>query len=282
SLLQLTRSATNMASAALGTNVPGGLTLGDTISGDTKIHYVTLPMVRPAWAVKQGVLYAGFYPQVVAAAASGVGQQSILDNANFAAMRTKLAGSHQAKSLRYMDLEKTTPAVYPAWLFVFGYSGFVDIFYSQTPPMILPPLSELVKNAGPAAQLSWVDDAGWHMNAISPFPGSTIIGNDPTFVATAPLGLSVLLPSLNRARETANRVKCASNERQIGQAILLYANENKGKYPPDLGALVKTQDIAIECFVCPTSNASIPAAIRTFNQDTLAAWVNANSYYVYG
>src|SRR4051794_15058814 len=43
--------------------------------------------------------------------------------------------------------------------------------------------------------------------------------------------ISILLPSLNRARETSNRTKCASNLRQIGQAILLYANENKGAYP---------------------------------------------------
>lgn len=43
--------------------------------------------------------------------------------------------------------------------------------------------------------------------------------------------ISILLPSLNRARETANRVKCASNLRQIGQAIQLYANENRGAYP---------------------------------------------------
>src|SRR5687768_212999 len=43
--------------------------------------------------------------------------------------------------------------------------------------------------------------------------------------------ISILLPSLNRARETANRVKCASNLRQIGQAILLYSNENKNAYP---------------------------------------------------
>ena len=46
--------------------------------------------------------------------------------------------------------------------------------------------------------------------------------------------ISILLPSLNRARETANRVKCASNLRQIGQAMLLYENDNitgGGPYP---------------------------------------------------
>ena len=47
--------------------------------------------------------------------------------------------------------------------------------------------------------------------------------------------ISILLPSLNRARETANRVKCASNLRQLGQAILLYSNDNRGAYPKTVG-----------------------------------------------
>jgi prepilin-type N-terminal cleavage/methylation domain-containing protein/prepilin-type processing-associated H-X9-DG protein len=104
--------------------------------------------------------------------------------------------------------------------------------------------------------------------------------------------ISILLPSLNRARETANRIKCASNLRQIGQAILLYSNENKGAYPRTLvssatgtpftptwgtGAtnsdpfltngpsandvtaalylLLRTQDITPEVFICPSSSA---------------------------
>jgi prepilin-type N-terminal cleavage/methylation domain-containing protein/prepilin-type processing-associated H-X9-DG protein len=106
--------------------------------------------------------------------------------------------------------------------------------------------------------------------------------------------ISILLPSLNRARETANRVKCASNLKQIGLAILLYSNENRGQYPrtkastpattgttaemgnvghtaPDpftgnvaeftnnvpmaLYLLLRTQDITSEVFTCPSSNA---------------------------
>ncbi len=43
--------------------------------------------------------------------------------------------------------------------------------------------------------------------------------------------ISILLPSLNKARETANKAKCASNLHQIGLAIVLYQNENNQAYP---------------------------------------------------
>lgn len=43
--------------------------------------------------------------------------------------------------------------------------------------------------------------------------------------------ISMLLPSLGRARETANKVKCANNLRSIGQGMLIYINENKGMLP---------------------------------------------------
>jgi prepilin-type N-terminal cleavage/methylation domain-containing protein/prepilin-type processing-associated H-X9-DG protein len=43
--------------------------------------------------------------------------------------------------------------------------------------------------------------------------------------------ISILLPSLNKARETANRVKCAANLKQIGNGLMLYSNENRGMFP---------------------------------------------------
>ncbi len=105
--------------------------------------------------------------------------------------------------------------------------------------------------------------------------------------------ISILLPSLNRARETANRVKCASNLRQIGLALIQYANDggSRGFFPrttagtgitviPTWGTgatstdpfspgntlslndvsaslflLLRTQDITSEVFTCPSSNA---------------------------
>src|SRR5687767_3257154 len=102
--------------------------------------------------------------------------------------------------------------------------------------------------------------------------------------------ISILLPALNAAKERANRVKCSSNLRQIGQGLLLYANDNKGVYPrtPATNAatytfftrptatdpfsstgggpvdnnnvtaamflLIRNADINPEVFVCPSSN----------------------------
>jgi prepilin-type processing-associated H-X9-DG protein len=107
------------------------------------------------------------------------------------------------------------------------------------------------------------------------------------FVCVALLGWSIGVRSAGR--EVANRVKCGSNLRQIGQALLLYSNENKNLFPRTrwdgsgapttqftgveadnpfaadgpavndvtaaLFLLLRTQDITTDVFVCPTSSA---------------------------
>ncbi len=44
--------------------------------------------------------------------------------------------------------------------------------------------------------------------------------------------ISILLPSLNKARQQANEVKCLSNLRQLSLACTMYANAHKGTLPP--------------------------------------------------
>src|SRR5687768_2825559 len=41
--------------------------------------------------------------------------------------------------------------------------------------------------------------------------------------------ISILLPSLSKAREQAKRVQCASNVRQFCQTMIMFANDNKGR-----------------------------------------------------
>src|SRR5687768_14678170 len=43
--------------------------------------------------------------------------------------------------------------------------------------------------------------------------------------------ISLLLPALNKARESAKRAACLSNLRSIGQIMLIYAGENKDQIP---------------------------------------------------
>jgi type II secretory pathway pseudopilin PulG len=43
--------------------------------------------------------------------------------------------------------------------------------------------------------------------------------------------IAILVPTLNSVREKANRLKCSSNLRQIGQMQFVYAAENKEQYP---------------------------------------------------
>jgi prepilin-type N-terminal cleavage/methylation domain-containing protein len=42
--------------------------------------------------------------------------------------------------------------------------------------------------------------------------------------------VAILLPALNKARESARRVKCMSNVRQLSMAWLMYATDNKGHF----------------------------------------------------
>ena len=46
--------------------------------------------------------------------------------------------------------------------------------------------------------------------------------------------ISILLPSLNNAREAARQVKCLSNLRQMNVGLLMYASEQHGYLPPML------------------------------------------------
>src|SRR4051794_20183128 len=48
--------------------------------------------------------------------------------------------------------------------------------------------------------------------------------------------IAMLMPALSRARAQANSTKCQSNLRTIGQALMIYANNNRGwLYPPEHG-----------------------------------------------
>ena len=84
--------------------------------------------------------------------------------------------------------------------------------------------------------------------------------------------ISILLPSLNRAREAANKVKCGSNMRQIGQSMRQYAIDDtrSGSYPrtqydsgganPYPGARVGTANAAFPATLAGTDGGGMVGA----------------------
>jgi prepilin-type processing-associated H-X9-DG protein len=249
------------------------------------IHYLAVPLLSPSWTIADGNLYVGLYPQVVAGAIAyeRSAGPSILENQQFAEMRTALNGQTPS-SISFANIPATIDANYSTWLAMSHYLGLADMFGMPTPPMLMPPLGNLKKNLGPVMTVGYWDQTGWHGRSRSPFPGAMLLGGDPMTmspIGTSALMVSILLPSLNRARETANRIKCGSNMRQIGQAMLLYSNEHNGHFPADLGSLIMTEEISAQVFVCPSSNTKVSSHLLTLGTDDQAAWVNAHSDYVY-
>ncbi len=47
--------------------------------------------------------------------------------------------------------------------------------------------------------------------------------------------ISILLPALNRVRESGKRLSCQSNLRQLGMGMIMYLNDSRGQFPATAG-----------------------------------------------
>jgi prepilin-type processing-associated H-X9-DG protein len=250
--------------------------------GDVTINYLGVPFVSPGWTIKDGRLYAGLFPQVVSTATKQASSgKSIVDNPDYQKLTQRLNVA-KPTSVMFLNLPATAPQAYQTALVMTRIGlGFADMWGVKAPEPVLPPLDVLLPHLTPAACATWTDDAGWHGKSITPFPGAALVATEQNAaVGSTALMASVLLPSLNRAKETANRVKCASNMRQIGQAMLIYANDNKGKFPDDLGSCL-IEGLDPDAFTCPSGNVALPPNAKQMKHEDLAAWINQHSPYTY-
>ncbi len=83
-------------------------------------------------------------------------------------------------------------------------------------------------------------------------------------IAIVAILAAMLLPALSKAKEAGNKTKCTSNLRNMGLAMLMYADDNDGYIPrgnqplwwqvltPTLGGRVKEDYGKVRVYICPS------------------------------
>ena len=92
--------------------------------------------------------------------------------------------------------------------------------------------------------------------------------------------VSILLPALNKARDSANRALCASHMHLIGGAMAEYAGRYN-EYPPDLTTLAKAEHLSPGVFVCPASNEKAAASVDQIEAGGHCSYVYTGRYLAY-
>jgi prepilin-type N-terminal cleavage/methylation domain-containing protein len=101
---------------------------------------------------------------------------------------------------------------------------------------------------------------------------------------------SMLLPALARAKETAKRIQCTSNQHQLSLAVIMYAGDYNGGFPPRPNDNINGSrwptfvfpyyhNLAI--LVCPSETGLYAATVGT-NSSTNAPDLAPRSYFING
>lgn len=216
------------------------LVRNETKVGKHTLHYITvggLPVpVAPAWAVVGDRCIFGLYPQCVRAALKQVDPAtrtaSILDRPEFAKAKTTLLENVMAVS--FVDTK-----YFASWGYAFNlpiHTAMMSMGADAETPSdlsLIPTLAETLASLNNLIGTSSRDDDGILYSII----GS---GSSPLLVVGAVAATTaVMLPSLSRARHLAKRAVSEANLRGIGQACLIYANDNGGRFPPSFEQLIE-------------------------------------------
>jgi prepilin-type processing-associated H-X9-DG protein len=217
------------------------LTLHQTTHAGREIHYVLLggvpSPVAPAWGYAGGRWVLGLWPQTVAAALQQVDPQtrgpSMLEHPDFKAGRAQLP--KEVSGLGYANSRYLARLMFPLLnalqttgvSMLAPYGGEIDL-------ALLPPVAEYAKDmrnvvSGIAREPDGVRYAS--IGSIAPLT---------SMAAGGALTVSVLLPSLARARQLAKDAVSAANLRGIGAALLIHANDHDEKFPANLEDLLES------------------------------------------
>ncbi|MBT3277862.1 MAG: hypothetical protein HN370_00625 [Phycisphaerales bacterium] len=179
--------------------------------------------IRPAWLIHGKTLYVALWPQVIASAVQP-SKTRLVDMPDFKTLHARVA--KDASGLIYVNTRHLAKTIYPLLL------GGVAALEGIIPPEIsldgfpLPLHEMLAQMTG--NMLAYRHDAA----------GITFEGYDRSSIA-APvvgIGVSVLLPAVQKARSVARETVSASNLRSLALAAQMY-RVDKNRWPSGLADL---------------------------------------------
>ena len=97
---------------------------------------------------------------------------------------------------------------------------------------------------------------------------------------------AMLLPSLAKAKETAKRIACENNLRQLGIATRMYEDDSQGTLPPHVTSsrwpdrLYEYYGRSIKSLLCPSEITNTPATLLTTSNNVADAV--PRSYFING
>jgi prepilin-type processing-associated H-X9-DG protein len=227
-----------------------------------KVSYVQLGRwsapFAPSWAAVDDRLIIALYPQHVEDAIAHLknGGKSLLDNPDFQSAMKRTGSSGPVV---YMSGPRVAENVYPVGLLIvslinsFGGwgGGGGDDGAAEAGADLLPSYQRLLQYVGhDAASVKSTPDGLLKTRTVANPLLSPLAWFDSPVIAMA-----VLIPTMSGFEDTADRTKSANNLRQIGQGLLLYANENKGAYPANLQEVIRTQDVSPDVLKSPAGPA---------------------------
>jgi hypothetical protein len=254
------------------------------------IHSIIVGMRAMVWTVANGHLIFTTSPRQIDGIAQALAPdalsaaKSILDNPDFATARDAVlpAGAKPIR-LAYTDSRKTVPQMLLGLNMALGMANMAG---ANVSPDIIPQADALQPYLAPAVTAVWVDAQGIHTHERTRFPGESMLAGDLTIPAVA-FGTAVMIPSLGRARELANRAADGASLTGIAKAANLYGAENNDALPPHMAVLLINGWVSPKGLVSRSSNTKplelTPQQLDAAKTDwkTIAPLVDAHTDFIY-
>ena len=221
--------------------------------GDHTIHYVVIGgvpcPVAPAWGFAGDRMVFGLFPQTVKVALNQVDPQtraaSILDHPDFQKAKQYIF-SDKVQSFGFCDSQYFARLFYPLGL-LYSTAGrsMLSVGDVGLDVNAFPVVANVVEQAHNTFGTCSTDEDGILYAQVG--TGTTAIAA----VAVVALLVSILLPSLARARELAKRTVSSANLRGIGRGMYIYANDHEERFPDSLHELIEAGHITPEMLTSP-------------------------------